>query len=221
MGGKVVHARRGDRTRYAPLRSTLCVNSQPPDVAAALLDLFPFPILYIADIDSIQGVGNNRDVIAQLHRIFSNITLWVDSGISSLAEFNSWQQLNLGRAVIGTENSPKPELVSILASHNAILSLDYRGNDFIGPSNLREQTVFWPSDLIVMTLARVGSKLGPDFERLAQIKKMGANKNIYAAGGVRRPADLEALENLGVTGVLLASALHEGRITQAELRRFI
>jgi len=36
---------------------------------------------------------------------------------------------------------------------------------------------------------------------------------IYAGGGVRDDADLDALESAGATGALVATALHEGRIT--------
>jgi phosphoribosylformimino-5-aminoimidazole carboxamide ribotide isomerase len=37
MGGQAVHARRGDRASYAPIRSALLTGSAPVDVAAALL----------------------------------------------------------------------------------------------------------------------------------------------------------------------------------------
>ena len=36
---------------------------------------------------------------------------------------------------------------------------------------------------------------------------------IYAGGGVRDDEDLRALEAAGAAGALLATALHEGRIT--------
>jgi phosphoribosylformimino-5-aminoimidazole carboxamide ribotide isomerase len=36
---------------------------------------------------------------------------------------------------------------------------------------------------------------------------------IYAGGGVRDDADLRALESAGAAGALVATALHEGRIT--------
>jgi len=36
---------------------------------------------------------------------------------------------------------------------------------------------------------------------------------IYAGGGVRHDEDLRALESAGASGALVATALHEGRIT--------
>jgi uncharacterized protein related to proFAR isomerase len=37
--------------------------------------------------------------------------------------------------------------------------------------------------------------------------------SIYSGGGVRDHADLRALESAGAAGALVATALHEGRIT--------
>ena len=70
-----------------------------------------------------------------------------------------------------------------------------------------------------MTLARVGSANGPDLDRLAAIKAAAPDKLIYAAGGVRDPADLAALRRAGIAGALVASSLHNGKLTGAQLAR--
>ena len=63
-----------------------------------------------------------------------------------------------------------------------------------------------------MTLARVGSGEGPDLARLRQIMAKNAGRQLYAAGGVRDLDDLKGLSDAGAAGVLVASALHDGRI---------
>ena len=55
MGGQVVRARMGDRASYRPLESPLSPTSEPVDVVRGLLEVFPFPTLYVADLDAIQG----------------------------------------------------------------------------------------------------------------------------------------------------------------------
>jgi len=75
----------------------------------------------------------------------------------------------------------------------------------------------WPEQLIVMTLGRVGSGAGPDLARLAEIRALAGARRLYAAGGVRNGADLAALANAGAAGVLVASALHDGRLDVADL----
>ena len=51
----------------------------------------------------------------------------------------------------------------------------------------------------------------------AIVARSGARK-IYAAGGVRHRADLDALRGSGAAGALLASALHDKKISAGDLR---
>jgi phosphoribosylformimino-5-aminoimidazole carboxamide ribotide isomerase len=74
--------------------------------------------------------------------------------------------------------------------------------------------------VIVMTLAAVGGGGGPDLERLRQVIGLADGRAVYAAGGVRGRGDLLDLQTLGCAGVLVASALHDGRLGQAELAAF-
>jgi len=70
----------------------------------------------------------------------------------------------------------------------------------------------------VMTLDRVGSRSGPDLERLHAVKAIAQARAIYSAGGVRDTTDLFALASAGIAGALVASSLHDGRITNADLQ---
>ena len=76
----------------------------------------------------------------------------------------------------------------------------------------------WPSRVVVMTLDRVGANAGPDIERLKDIVSRAQGRRIYAAGGVRDRADLDAIRKIGVAGVLVASALHSGKISAGDLK---
>jgi phosphoribosylformimino-5-aminoimidazole carboxamide ribotide isomerase len=95
--------------------------------------------------------------------------------------------------------------------------LDFRGDVFQGPPELLARPDLWPPRIIVMTLARVGGGAGPDLERLAAIRRAAGPRDVLAAGGVRDRADLDALQAAGAAGALVASALHDGRITGADL----
>jgi phosphoribosylformimino-5-aminoimidazole carboxamide ribotide isomerase len=68
-----------------------------------------------------------------------------------------------------------------------------------------------------MTLARVGSGAGPDLDRHATIGKRAGGRAIYLAGGLRDRRDLAAVKKSGAAGILVASALHDGRISAADL----
>src|SRR5204863_88551 len=64
-----------------------------------------------------------------------------------------------------------------------------------------------------VTVARVGSGSGPPLRAVAELAAALPELAIYAGGGVRDDHDLRALQSAGATGALVATALHEGRIT--------
>ncbi len=93
---------------------------------------------------------------------------------------------------------------------------------FQGPAALLDNSALWPSRVIVMTLARVGSHEGPDLARLSEIVgKAGGAHRVYAAGGLRGAEDLASLAAIGVEGVLVASALHDGRLDSKTLAQWM
>jgi phosphoribosylformimino-5-aminoimidazole carboxamide ribotide isomerase len=93
-----------------------------------------------------------------------------------------------------------------------VLSLDFQGDAFLGPRQLLNDASLWPAEVIVMTLDRVGNSNGPALERLASIVSRAEGRRIYAAGGVRNAADIQALQRIGVVGALTTTALHSGTL---------
>ena len=65
-GGVAVHAVRGERERYRPVRSALAARAEPIAVAAGLRAL-GLDELYVADLDAIAG-GAGHPSIAALAR---------------------------------------------------------------------------------------------------------------------------------------------------------
>lgn len=219
-GGQVVHARRGERAGYRPIESSLCRSAHPEAIVDALLQLHPFKVLYAADLDAILQTGSNFEPISRIHHRFPEITLWVDAGFSDESSVRHWFRSNIGEPVIGSETLSDMRLLASAITRwgpsRPILSLDFSDHSLLGPqSALRVEN--WPERVIAMTLSRIGSDLGPDCPLLARLVAKASGKQIFAAGGVRGPHDLDQLAELGVSGVLLASALHDGRIRPADL----
>jgi phosphoribosylformimino-5-aminoimidazole carboxamide ribotide isomerase len=118
--------------------------------------------------------------------------------------------------VIGSESQSDCRLLDQLRDHpRVLLSLDFRGDDFVGPGDLLDRPERWPGRVIVMTLTRVGSGSGPDLRRLDQILAKAQGRKVFAAGGVRGPDDAAELAARGVAGALVASAIHQGAIRSA------
>lgn len=216
--GTVVHARMGRRDQYRPIQTPLAGSSDPVDVTRGLLSVHPFQTLYVADLDAIEGRGDNRAVLIRLKLAFPQLTLWVDNGIGDRSEAESWLEAGVGHLVIGSETQADLGLIRSFAGDGRVaLSLDFMQDSFRGPLALLDDTVSWPRQVIVMTLARVGSRAGPDLDRLSTIRNAAAGRAVYAAGGVRDAADLVALQRAGAAGALVASCLHDGRLTAGDI----
>jgi len=218
--GVVVHARMGMRSAYAPIETPLSPTSQPIDVARGLLSIFPFKKFYVADLNAIENKDNNNAALKRLSLDFPELVFWVDAGIADVHHAQRWFEAGLGHLVLGSETQRDSDLIRFLCRNNrTILSLDFRGDAFLGPASLLNEADIWPINVIVMTLARVGSASGPDMNWLTTIKSRATNRQVYAAGGVRDANDLASLATAGIAGALVATSLHNGKLTGAQIAR--
>ena len=218
--GRAVRAAGGKRNDYHPIETPLAPSSDPVAVALGLRSLFAFPILYIADLDGIEGRGSNVTLPEALTAALPGVKLWLDEGATPAAAAR-WLASPLPvTPVIGTESLRSAEDVAVLRAmppESYVLSLDFKGDDFDGPQTILDDALLWPDRVIVMTLAKVGSGAGPDLQRVRELSKRAGARRIYAAGGVRDVRDVEALSHANAAGVLVASALHEQKITAGDL----
>jgi phosphoribosylformimino-5-aminoimidazole carboxamide ribotide isomerase len=216
--GVVVHARMGRRHEYRPIETPLSPTSDPVDVARGLLGVHPFATLYVADLDAIARNGDNHAVVTRLRAAFPQLTLWVDNGICDCCSARDWLEAGWGQLVLGSETQHDPTVVRHLAGDARVaLSLDFRGPSFKGPRALLNDAACWPQKVIAMTLTRVGSNAGPDLERLCAIRDAAPRRQVYAAGGVRDATDLVTLKRADIAGALVASSLHQGRLTGKDI----
>lgn len=215
--GRVVHASGGDRSRYQPidLHSRIVSGSSIEAVVSALLALHPFSAFYIADLNAIECDGSHRHIIEPLVRRYPALDFWVDSGLRY--PNSSRDQPDNLKTVIGTETGSEPYDLSDSA---AILSLDFKNNRALGNPAWLELPQYWPDTVIAMTLDMVGAGRGPDFAGLDSLRCRNPHTRWIAAGGVRGINDLQRLATAGLSGVLVASALHNGNIGASALSKF-
>ncbi len=220
-GGQAVRARRGDRANYQPIVTPLAPSSDPAAVAKGIARLYPFKKIYVADLDGIEGRGRNVHLVPALSRALPYAEIWIDAGTASRGAARALLAAPVTTLVIGSETL---ETVAVLkdiiaeAANRAVLSLDFRGDEFMGPPALLNDVSLWPHQVIVMTLGRVGSGEGPDLARIGEIAKRAGSRRVYAAGGIRNRLDLDAVRGTGASGALIASALHDQKITAGDLK---
>jgi phosphoribosylformimino-5-aminoimidazole carboxamide ribotide isomerase len=218
--GVAVRAAEGRRSEYRPLQTPLAAGSDPAAIARGFLSLAAFPLIYVADLDGIEARGRNAGLPGQLAAAVPGVRLWIDDGASPRETVTRLTSAPDVTPVVGSESIRSGEDVNALRSLPAdryVLSLDFSGDRFAGAADVLADAANWPDRIIVMTLARVGSAAGPDFAKVAGIAARAGGRSVYAAGGVRDRADIEALGRAGATGVLVASALHAQKLTAGDL----
>jgi phosphoribosylformimino-5-aminoimidazole carboxamide ribotide isomerase len=211
--GVVVHAQRGQRDAYLPIHSPLSPSANVYDVIEAFLQLDDFGIIYVADLNAITQQGDNQALIHAMLRRYPLITFWLDAGYQSPSL--AFAEVSNYRPVLGSECCTAQQM---LLTKNALLSLDFSADDEpLGEACLFNDSNLWSEQVIIMTLARVGSNTGVDSEKLRYYQQTYPQIDFIAAGGVRNIADLQQLKAIGINSVLVASALHNKAINKAEL----
>jgi phosphoribosylformimino-5-aminoimidazole carboxamide ribotide isomerase len=221
LGGKVVHARGGVRSQYPLLQSVLTSHCEPLRVIIDLLAWQPFTTIYIADLDAILEQKKNTALYKTLADNFPQLTFFLDAGIDSKVSWQHFLDYPNIKPVIGSETlGGIAWLADSGIQQKSILSLDFQHGQFLGVQQLLHQPEIWAENIIAMNIDHVGGKYGPDFELLASLQRKVVNSQIIAAGGVRTEQDLLDLKRQGIERVLIASALHDGRITKRSVEKF-
>jgi phosphoribosylformimino-5-aminoimidazole carboxamide ribotide isomerase len=230
LNGIVVHAIKGQRKEYRPLQSILTDSVDPLKVAMKFKQL-GFNQLYIADLDAIISCSMNFQVFKEISNQ-TELNLMVDAGLTSAQRTQHLRDSGVSKFVIGTETLQRQEFIGeairCFGSDHVVVSLDLKGEKTIvklgfngckSPICLLEEFKrMGVSQVIILDLIRVGSGQGVNIDLLRKIKQK-TDIEIYAGGGVRNISDLIELKTLGISGALVATALHNGEIRVNDLNR--
>ena len=216
--GLVVRAQAGRRDEYRPIETPLSESADPLAVAEGLRGLHPFGAFYCADLDAIEGRPPNSSAVKRLCGMTDPPAIWLDAGFGKPSVLESAFRDPLVHPVLGTESQHDERLLREFAAHpRLVLSLDFFADGYRGPGEILDSADAWPNTVIVMTLERVGTDGGPDFELLRAIRQRAGNRKVAAAGGARHAGDIEMLSGMGVDAVLMATALHGAKLTPSQL----
>lgn len=227
--GRAVHAVRGERERYAPVAGRLGSGHYPIELATAYRDRLGCDSCYVADLDAITGVGDNTELLREL--VALDLVLWVDAGVSTPDDAEALLDIGVARVIVGSETLDEQQTLSTLAeqlpTERLVLSVDLLDGELRAPAGIDtpQQLVAVAAELgvdsfILLDLIRVGASIGPPLDLLAQLRPHVPNVSLYAGGGVRHRADLDALADAGAAGALVATAFHSGFLTAIDLHPY-
>ena len=229
LNGIAVHAMRGERNKYRPLKSGLNPSPDPLELAKAF-DSLGFDELYTADLDAILKDEEDFSVFTRTASE-TDLTLMVDAGISDLGRAGRVLEAGASIIIIGTETLTDlgfaGEAVRALGEDRVIVSVDLKGGELLSRSEsirsmsplrlvktLEEMGV---TRIIVLDLARVGSEQGVNMGIVEEVLEE-TGVEVITGGGMRGIGDLEQARDLGVSAALISTVLHSGKLTAANLK---
>ncbi len=210
-----VHAVRGERSKYQPVAgSKVCDSSAPLDIIRALS---PCEV-YIADLDRLQHQGDNFELIG---KISEKTRTMADIGPENMNDVEKCAKI-ADTVILGTETASFNliEKAAVLFPGRINVSIDMKGgkvltkdrNMDVEPAELVKRLNDHDiRDIIVLELTRVGTGAGIDEDFLKDIAAVSSH-NVLVGGGIKDMDDIEALKRIGISGALVATAVHSGKI---------
>ncbi|MDX1947844.1 MAG: HisA/HisF-related TIM barrel protein [Pirellulaceae bacterium] len=234
MGGQVLRGVGGRRSEYRPIASPLAADARPGTVAKAFVEQFGFETVYVADLDAI--MQGRPDVAAWQEIASAGLELWIDAGLADRHQIRrchaALREHQLpARLVVGLETLTSPDELqrySELAREKPIFSLDLKERQPLSKATVWQGLApeaiaaavekMGLGELIVLDLADVGTNGGTGTLDLCRQLWSALRLRIIAGGGVRNLHDLQTLASVGCESALVASALHDGRLTVADVQ---
>ncbi len=233
LRGVAVHARRGERITYRPIRSTLVRGADPLALLQAYRRILGSTSVYVADLDAIMGLGDNRTLVAQMAALDPQLELFIDAGVRSAQDARSLAESGANKVVIASESvaslDDASEALGALGTTRGSFSIDMRNRMVLwrdGSTESRnpyEVAALLMShgfpEAILLEMERIGTGGGADVSFLSRIIQAAPGIRFIVGGGIKAASELVRLKRAGASGVLLATALHDGTITRQDLIR--
>ena len=216
----VVHAKSGERANYEPIHlfSSIVSSSDPVQVMG---EIRPVEV-YIADLNRLMGTGSNKETLKAIRNNNRKTRITVDYGITIMEDLKEAVEAGICDSIIlGTETASLDLIDEVSKCTNDIcVIIDLFNKQVLTKDKsmkmeplklLKELNAYPIRDVIVLELDKVGTKSGIDFEFLSRAVA-DSEHEIICGGGVRSCEDVYEMEEIGVKGALVATAVHDGAI---------
>ncbi|MGE0251141.1 MAG: 1-(5-phosphoribosyl)-5-[(5-phosphoribosylamino)methylideneamino]imidazole-4-carboxamide isomerase [Dongiaceae bacterium] len=224
-GGKCVRLLRGDHNRVTVF------NENPAQQAKAFAEA-GFKWLHVVDMDGAQnGRMTNEKAVEEILKTVK-VPVQVGGGIRTLPDIEKWLEKGAKRVMLGTMALQEPNFVREACRHfpdRIIVSIDTRYgkvaiNGWSTMTDTRALDLALRLDatdiaaFIYTDIDHDGAAGGLNIDAIVDFA-WGIAKPVIAAGGISGLADLEALRDEqvpGIIGAIMGRALYDGRIDPAQ-----
>jgi phosphoribosylformimino-5-aminoimidazole carboxamide ribotide isomerase len=232
LNSKAVHAKKGIRENYKPLRSKLFHSNNPSKIIKCLRYKYGFKEIYIADLDAIVKKKPNFKLLSKISKI-PDIIILIDPGIATLDDVRVFSQYDFEKLILGLETLNNLEVISesikLIGSHKIIISIDmYNEKVSTNIKELKNVSLIeivkkienlGVNEIILLDLFMVGQKLGGVPPLYLNIRNV-FRKKILVGGGIKEYKDIVTYSKYNFSGVLIGTALHDGTIEIEKIRNF-
>jgi phosphoribosylformimino-5-aminoimidazole carboxamide ribotide isomerase len=238
--GVAVHGRAGQRERYRPVESVLSASADPVELARGFQRQLELETVYVADLDGLSGEAVQWPVLEGIAEL--GMRGWLDAGVRDAASAariaarlpTDWE------LIVGLESLASAAELAAIGTHwpleRLVVSLDLKSGRIWSRCESWQESeplevacellALGVRRMILLDVSRVGMEVGTGTAELVRAIRHaqqnlvtgGERVELWSGGGVRGREELQALARDTCDGVLLATAVHAGRITVEDLR---
>jgi len=219
MGGKCVRLVQGD-----PTKSRVYFNN--PLEAAKLFEDRGAELIHLIDLDAAIGSGQNMEAIEKILKNV-HVKVQIGGGIRTLEKAEALLKLGVHRVIFGTSVIQNPtlieETVRRYGSLRVAVAIDEKKGKvtFHGWKDIseidyldlaRSLEAVGVGTIIFTSTSVDGTLKGPQLEKVVRLVET-VKVPVIASGGIASLNDLVKLAGTGVKGVVVGTALYEGKFT--------
>jgi phosphoribosylformimino-5-aminoimidazole carboxamide ribotide isomerase len=182
------------------------------------------PLVHVVALAAARDGGAPLELAAAVVEIAAPVPVQLGGGIRSVADARALRAAGVERVVVGTAAfgpTPLEEFVEALGEHVAV-AIDV-ADGIVRTAGWRESSELTTAEalsrctsagvatVVCTAIDRDGTRTGPDLELLREVRD-GFQGRVLAAGGIRDAADVEAVRELGLDGVVVGRAWLDGTL---------
>lgn len=202
------------------------VYSYEPSKVAAQWERLGASYIHLVDLDgALAGRGVNDEVIKDIVNTVK-IPVQVGGGIRTIKDIEHKLDLGVARVILGTKAVDNPMFVHEIITHfgadKIVIGIDAKNgmvaiegwekvSNYNAVSLALKMKEMGVLNIVYTDISKDGMLMGPNVEHTKEMVEV-TGLNIIASGGVSSMKDLEALDQIKVSGAIIGKALYENRI---------
>lgn len=233
LKSNAVHAIKGDRKNYKPLKSPFFDTNDPIEIIREIKKRYDLKHFYIADLDAILTHQPNFQMIKKIFEL-KKLKIILDPGIRGVNDLELFSKYKIDCLILGLETIQNIKVIKkalkIFNKKNIIISLDMYKENIL--TNIKKLKKLNPLDvvekleklgiknIILLDLFKVGQKIGGIPPLYIKIKK-NFSGNLLVGGGIKNFNDVLSYYDNNFSGVLIGTAIYDGTIKFNDLKTLI